>query len=709
MDSDATPRQAKEEAFDGLSLAQSLQRAQDALLAQALQHAVQFHESGQLPEAEEFYIAILREKADHLEANHNMGLLALQLNQPAASLPYFERAVASAPEQIKYRLAYAGALIQAGELVDASKVLQFCKLQGCQVRVLFPLIHQLSLAVEAKPAVNGSYSQSKARRTEEKEYATLRNGKATAREQLSVQPLLNDRRLPELEAIALDLAIRCPLDNFSWRILGAVSNASYYYFGGEWGFRRALDFEPMDSVSHYNLAGALILQGRMLEAEAGFRRAHEIDPNNAPAHSCLLFCLSHNTTVSTAELFQKHCEFGKHFESPLRLGWPQHENTKDPDRCLQIGFVSPDLRTHVVAHFIEPIFAQLCEKPELSLHVYYTHPEVDHVTERLRVHIKNWHSVSALSDNALAEKIRSDRIDILIDLSGHTVSNRLLTFARKPAPVQASWIGYPGTTGLTAMDYFLSDQFLIPAAHPLEAQFTERIVRLPTAGVFRPVANAPDVSALPAQAAGYVTFGSFNRTGKITRRTVVLWSRLLTELPTSLLLIGDADVQDGSIERLVLWFEECGIPKVRLKFVERRETQAYLRLYSEVDICLDTVPYSGGTTTFHGLWMGVPTLTEAGETLAGRSGVSILTHVGLADFVSADDSAFVEIGCYWASHIEELAAVRSNLRARCGNSLPGTPDALTTGLTHAFQMMWKRWCDGCPVESLDVRLPANTF
>jgi uncharacterized protein (TIGR02996 family) len=704
MDSYATPCQEKEKTFNELTLEQSLQRAQDALLSQALQHAVHLHESGQLPEAEEFYITILREKADHLEANHNMGLLALQLNQPAASLAYFERAVAAAPDKDKYRLAYADALIQAGELLEACKELRACQSQGCGVRVLFPLIHSLSLAVEAIPALNGGFSQSKERRKAGKEYAALRKGKATAREQLSVQPLLNEHRLPELEAVALDLAIRCPLDNFAWRILGAVSMRSYYYFGGEWGFRRALDFEPLDSESHYNLAGALILQGRMLKAEASFRRAHEIDANNAPAHSSLLFCLSHNTSVSTTELFEKHCQFGKHFESPLRMGWPRHANTKDPDRCLQIGFVSPDLRTHVVAHFIEPIFEHLCEKSELSLHVYYTHPAVDHVTERLRGYIKNWHDVANLSDNALAEKIRSDRIDILIDLSGHTVFNRLLTFARKPAPLQASWIGYPGTTGLTAIDFYISDRYMCPAGHAVEALFTEKIIRLPASAAFLPVANAPLVNTLPALACGHLTFGSFNRMGKLNRETISLWAELLKAVPGSSLLIGDVDMNDGSSDRLLGWFATDGVDRGRLSLVPRCDVLSYLGLHHKVDICLDPVPYGGGTTTFHALWMGVPTLTRVGGMVAGRQGFSILSQAGLATFAVSDAPAYVAKAIYWSQHLDELADVRSGLRVRMENSPTRQPGLIANALDQAFRSMWRGWCAGNPARSFDAQL-----
>ena len=255
------------------------------------------------------------------------------------------------------------------------------------------------------------------------------------------------------------------------------------------------------------------------------------------AHSNLLFCLSHEEAISAQALFAEHCRFGEQFEGPLRANWPAHRNGRDPARCLQIGFVSGDLRNHPVAYFLEPLLAHLGASPALALHAYYNRAVEDSVSVRLRAQMKHWHRIAGLSDAALAEKISSDGIDILIDLAGHTAENRLLTFARKPAPVQVSWIGNPGTTGLSAMDYYLADRHFLPPGE-FDGQFTEKLVYLPATAPFLPDDKAPPVNALPALNNGYVTFGSFNRISKLRPSAIALWARLLRALPSARMVLG---------------------------------------------------------------------------------------------------------------------------------------------------------------------------
>ncbi|SFC75514.1 Glycosyl transferase family 41, partial [Polaromonas sp. OV174] len=323
-----------------------------------------------------------------------------------------------------------------------------------------------------------------------------------------------------------------------------------------------------------------------------------------------MFSISQNEAVDAAALFAEHCRFGAQFEAPLRAQWPQHGNSREPARCLQVGFVSGDLYNHAVASFIEPVLVHLAAYASLSLHAYANHPTDDSVTQRLRGHVKHWHPVVGLSDAALAEKIRADGIDILIDLSGHTSKHRLLSFVRKPAPVQVSWIGYPGTTGLSSMDYYLSDRFILPPGQ-FDHQFTEKLVYLPANAPFLPAAYAPLVNDLPALSHGYLTFGSFNRPSKISRAVIALWSQLLRALPDSRMVLG-AMREDDQYDTLTAWFAEERIARERLDFHPRSGMRNYLALHHQVDVCLDTFPYNGGTTTYHALWMGVPTLTLAG-------------------------------------------------------------------------------------------------
>ncbi|MBY0575519.1 MAG: tetratricopeptide repeat protein [Gallionellaceae bacterium] len=465
--------------------------------------------------------------------------------------------------------------------------------------------------------------------------------------------------------------------------------------------QRALQINPDYVEAHCNLGAILQHMGRLGEAEASYRHALEIEPDADMAHSNLLFCLLHNATADAETLFSEHLRFGEQFEAPLRTSWRQHSNSRKPERCLQVGFVSGDFRDHAVAYFIEPVLAHLACYPQLSLHAYYNHSMDDSITRRLRGYFAHWHSIAGLPDTALAEKICADNIDILIDLSGHTAKNRLLTFARKPAPVQASWMGYPGTTGLSAMDYYLTDRFFLPPGQ-FDSQFTEKIVRLPAGAPFLPSKDAPPVNALPALSNGYVTFGSFNRPSKLSRHVIALWSQLLRALPDSRMLLG-AMPQDNKYDNLIEWFAQEGVARERLSFHPRCGMAAYLSLHQQVDICLDTFPYNGGTTTLHALWMGVPTLTLAGNTTAGRPGVTILSHADLEVFIARDAADFVQKGLFWVGNLAALSDIRAGLREHFAKSAMCQPAMIAAGVSCALRIMWQRWCAGLPAESFEVR------
>jgi predicted O-linked N-acetylglucosamine transferase (SPINDLY family) len=364
---------------------------------------------------------------------------------------------------------------------------------------------------------------------------------------------------------------------------------------------------------------------------------------------------------------------------------------------LQVGFVSADLRDHPVARFVEPLLVHLSGSADLSLHAYYNHATVDGASTRLRSYFEHWHRIAPLSDAALAQQIADSGIDILIDLSGHTGGNRLLTFARKPAPVQVSWMGYPGTTGLQAMDYYLADRHFLPPGE-FDSQFTERLAYLPANAPFMPDEKAPAVNALPALRNGYMTFGSFNRISKLTRSTIALWAKLMRAVPDSRLLLGGMP-PDREYSWLIEWFAQEGIAVERLSTYARCNSAAYQALHHQVDVCLDAFPYTGGTTTCHALWMGVPTLTLAGHTPAGRQGAAILGHVGLKEFVAEDAADFEQRGLFWAREHGALAEVRAGLRARVEQAPIRRPEVIAAALESALRAMWSRWCTGLPPES----------
>ncbi|MBI3370699.1 MAG: tetratricopeptide repeat protein [Betaproteobacteria bacterium] len=465
--------------------------------------------------------------------------------------------------------------------------------------------------------------------------------------------------------------------------------------------RRTLKLKPDYTEAHDILGHVLLSLGRVSEAMACHRRALELKPGFHEAYSNLLFCLSHDENVSAQALYAEHRRFGEIFETPLRSSWPPHPNSRDPERGLQIGFVSGDLRDHAAGRFIEPMLVQLARYPRISLHAYSNHAIEDNVTRRLRRQVSQWHRIAGLSDQAVAQAIRDDGIDVLVDLSGHSAGHRLLSFARRPAPVQASWIGYPGTTGLLAMDYYLADRFLLPPGQ-FDDQFTERIVRLPAWASYLPPESAPPVGPLPALSNGIVTFGSFNRPSKLSESVIALWAQLLRASPGARMLLA-AMPGDGSVDALAGWFAREGIAPERLDFHARCGMDAYLAMHQQVDLCLDTFPYSGSTTTYHALWMGVPTLTLAGRTLPGRLSAGALGHLGLEGFVAHDAADFVLKGRSWASKVSALAALRAGLRGRFEQSLLCRPGAVAAGVGSALRSMWRRWCAGLPAESFEVR------
>jgi predicted O-linked N-acetylglucosamine transferase (SPINDLY family) len=504
------------------------------------------------------------------------------------------------------------------------------------------------------------------------------------------------KRLDEAETAyrrALDLS---PGDIETEHALGLTLNEAGRHGKALAIFRKVLCANPDSIGAMSNFAQTLLSLGRMDEAEAVLSEALRRQPNCAALHSNLLYLLTLSSSDQQA-VFAEHVRFGERFGAPWRARWPAHANTRDSKRPIKVGFVSADFYNHAVSSFIAPILPHLSAHPGLELHAYYNGSIEDDSTRSLRASFAHWHPVVQLSDDALAEAIRVDGIDILIDLSGHTGYNRLPMFAQKPAPVQASWIGYPNTTGLDAIDYYLCDRWLLPPGLA-DAVFTEKLVRLCAIAAFQPFATAPSVNTLPAQANGYMTFGSFNRANKINRDTVALWSRLLRAAPTSRMLMGSI-LESDFCDSFAGWFEEEGIAPARIEFHGRASMEAYLALHHRVDLCLDTFPYNGGTTTNHALWMGVPTLTLAGQNARDRAGVAILSQVGMQAFVAADRDDFVARGVYWASHPDELAALRASLRERVAHTAARRPENVAAGLALALRVMWHRWCSGLPPAS----------
>jgi predicted O-linked N-acetylglucosamine transferase (SPINDLY family) len=464
-------------------------------------------------------------------------------------------------------------------------------------------------------------------------------------------------------------------------------------------FRRALELRPDFAEVHSNLGNALQAQGKLDAALDSYRRALALRPDFPETRSHVLFLQSHEAAAAPEEVFASHRAFGERYAA-LQRNWPTHRNPPDGDRRLKVGFVSGDFRNHPVAYFLEPLWAAL-NPDRFEILAYSNNPRVDDMTLRLKGHARQWRQVQSMSDAAVAGRIEADCIDILIDLSGHTAHNRLPVFALKPAPLQVSWIGYPGTTGLAAMDYYLADRFLAPPGL-LDQQFSEKVVRLPAVSTFSLDRDAPAPNALPALSTGSFTFGNFSRNVKLGEATISLWSRVLGALPDSRMLLGGV-TDDVLRETLLGRFARHGVDRERLMFCPRVPLSEYLALHHRVDMVLDTVPYTGGTTSVHAVWMGVPVMTLAGRTIGSRQTLAVLNHIGLAEFAVESEAQFVTEVAAWTRRLPELASIRAGLRNRILASPISRPEAVASGVEAALRIMWKRWCAGLPAASFEVQ------
>ncbi len=442
-------------------------------------------------------------------------------------------------------------------------------------------------------------------------------------------------------------------------------------------FEAALRLDPRSYLAHANQAQVFMAAGRLDEAEAAFRRALALRPNAPENFSNLLYLLNFMPGVSSATLAAEHAEFGRRFSQPMPAGYP---NPPDPERPLRIGYVSGDFRRHSVAFFIEPILASH-DRARHEVTCYFTHPSADATTQRLRSVAARWRDVFPLNDEAFAALVREDAIDILVDLTGHSGGSRLPALARKPAPVQATWLGYPTATGLPSIDFRITDAHVDEPGAPLGK--SERPVRLAASyfcygGPGEEVAAAPP----PALAAGVIT------------RTMALWSKVLQAVPQSRLLVKSKPLFDPQVRADVAQrFAANGVPADRLVLNAQQEgLNEHLASYREVDIALDTFPYNGATTTCEALWMGVPVVSLRGATHASRMGDSILGAAGMGDCVTRSDEEFVAKCVALAGDLAALASLRSDLRQRLRASPLMDAAGFTRNLEALYREMWRDWC-----------------
>jgi protein O-GlcNAc transferase len=468
---------------------------------------------------------------------------------------------------------------------------------------------------------------------------------------------------------------------------------------------RAIDYAPDDALAQNNLGTCHWAAGDVEKAVRCFRRALVLDPGNVRARSNLVMNLNYLPEVSRSGLYAEHRSAGERIEAGLKPGWTPHANSRDAERKLKIGYVSGDFCEHAVSFFTEPVLARH-DKARFEVFCLSAGTREDQVTGRFREHADHWIALAGMSDERGALLVREAGIDILIDLSGHTALNRLALFARKPAPVQAHWLGYINTTGMESIDYRITDGRVDPAG-PGDRYYTERLVRLPLVCAFEAPRSCPEVGPLPSLTGGAFTFACLNRIAKVTAAVVETWSRILRQVPESMLQLGAAD-DEPSKSRIVEGFERYGIPASRLRFMSKLPLDAYLALHGEIDLTLDPFPYNGGATSCHSLWMGVPFVALRGDRYMGRMGMDLLESVGLGEFVAGDPDEYVEIAVRTATHRAELAEIRRTLRQQVLGSPLGGIDDFARTLEAAYRGMWRAWCAD-PTPGFSHRAPGIDF
>lgn len=438
---------------------------------------------------------------------------------------------------------------------------------------------------------------------------------------------------------------------------------------------------PEQVAAHVMLANALKDQGRIDEAIPHFRRAAELSPGNAVARSNLLMALNYSAASSPADIRRAHDEWASRF--PPAQPRPAQARTGR----LRIGYLSPDLGRHPVGYLMEPVLAAH-DREAFEICVYSDNRAPDEMTARLRAHVDSWRDVGALGNDDLASVLATERLDVLVELAGHGAGNRLAMLGRRLAPVQASYLGYPATTGLRSVDYVITDRALDPSDAD-QAFYAERLWWLPRpCFAFRPDEEFPAVGTLPAATSGTLTFGSFNALAKVSPAVIDLWAATMRALPDARLLMQARALSDpGSRLRVAEAFRERGVAPERIEMAGFTSLPEHLELFNRTDVCLDTFPWNGHMTTLDSLWMGVPVLTLAGDRRASRMGAAIMGELGLTDFVAATPDEFVARAMALAGDLPGLGDLRASLRERLGRSSLADGAGLARALEAAFAAM----------------------
>ncbi|MFM2043116.1 MAG: hypothetical protein RLY86_1692 [Pseudomonadota bacterium] len=613
-----------------------------------LDAALALHKAGDLVAAEAAYRAMLRQAPNHPHACNNLGILLRRQRRWEEAIDCYQRALQATPQDEQIYNNLTCALCDLGQMNQAMRAVR--------------------IALLLRPDYAGAW--------------------------FNLGNLLRDSGDPAGAAAAYHRAIRLQPDmGEAYSNLGDIHKSAVDLTLAAECYATALRLQPHLPQPYVNLGEVLKEQGRVVEAITLFQHGLDRHPTLAVLHSNLLFALHYTPHVPPEVIFRAHRHWGERHAAGL--GPPPghiHANDRTPSRRLRIGYVSPDFCNHAVACFLEPLL-RAHDRSAVEIFCYAISRRQDATTRRFQAIAGHWCSLVMATDEEAAARITADRIDILVDLSGHTADARPLLFARKPAPVQVSWLGYPDTTGLAAIDYRLTDAIADPPGDA-DRRHLETLVRLPRGFLaFRPPVQAEVQPVPPCVRTGVITLGSFNNNAKVTPEVVAVWSQILHRLPTARLMLKSRSFADAATHRRYAGlFAGHGIAEDRIDLLPfLPDQQNHLRAYDRLDIALDPFPYSGTTTSCEALWMGVPVVTLAGSNHVGRVTASLLTGCGLAELVATDTADYVDRAVALAMDRARLATLRAGMRARLLASPLADHDGFARQVEDAYRTMWMAW------------------
>lgn len=650
-----------------------------ASAAQMLQLALTHHQAGHLAQAEELYSRALEADPGNVDALHLLGLVASQSGSGERALGLIDQALHLQPANTLVLSSRGSVLRDLGRLAEAEQ----------SYRKLIALKPAAALA----HASLGDVLQDLGRLDEAvrsyRRALALQPGLVEAHNNLgtALQDLGRSREAASCyrQAIALK-----PDHAGAHNNLGTALKGLGRFEEAERCYRQALALKPEFADALMNLGSALQSVGRLEEAEATFRKVLVFNPESALAHSSAIFIMDlierYDIPEQQAERRRWYLQHGKKYEPTIR----RHENVPDPERKLRVGYVSADFRRHSAYYTFGGVIRGH-DRSVFEVFCYSGVPRADEVTRRLRQAVDGWREALSLKDDALADQIRRDRIDILVDLSGHSAGSRLPVFARKPAPVQVTAWGQATGTGLPTMAYFLADSIAVPAEQ--RAHFAEEVVDLPCIICYEPPEYMPEVGPLPSLDGKPFTFGCLNRLEKVSDKVIAAWGRILETAPEARLLLKDPALEDAATrERVLHRLAGVGVGSERVRLLGRSAHAEHLKIFHQVDMALDPFPHGGGVSTAEALYMGVPVVTLQGSTVASRLSASILTAAQMHAWIAHSAEEYAEIALRMSREAPRLAQVRRSLRERLTKSAVGDVAGYTVAVEQAYRSMWRRWC-----------------